>query len=81
MEKLDDDVARLHMIVPKALLKKVDVWRAKQEGVQAAVRHCVQSVIVLNAAICVGYAGAFWGFIVLSLLIPTYLLTQWLNAT
>jgi hypothetical protein len=39
MEKLDDDVARLHMIVPTALLKKVDVWRAKQEGVQAAVRQ------------------------------------------
>jgi 4-hydroxybenzoate polyprenyltransferase len=49
--------------------------------VQAAVRHCVQSIIVLDAAICLGYAGAYWGFAVLALLIPTYLLTQWLNAT
>jgi 4-hydroxybenzoate polyprenyltransferase len=49
--------------------------------VQAAVRHCVQSIIVLDAAVCLGYAGAFWGFALLALLIPTYLLTQWLNAT
>lgn len=49
--------------------------------VQAAVRHCVQSIIVLDAALCVGYASAYWGFAILALLIPTYLLTQWLNAT
>jgi UbiA prenyltransferase family len=49
--------------------------------VQAAVRHCVQSIIVLDAAVCVGYAGPFWGMIVLLLLIPTMLLTMWLDAT
>jgi 4-hydroxybenzoate polyprenyltransferase len=51
------------------------------QRVQAAVRHCVQSVIVLDAAVCVGYAGPYWGFAVLVLLLPTFLLTQWLNAT
>ena len=30
MEKLPDDVTRLHMIVPTELLKKVEVWRRKQ---------------------------------------------------
>jgi hypothetical protein len=49
--------------------------------VQAAVRHCVQSIIVLDAAVCVGYAGAFWGFVVLAFLVPTLLLTMWLNST
>jgi 4-hydroxybenzoate polyprenyltransferase len=49
--------------------------------VQSAVRFCVQSLIVLNAAVCVGYAGPYWGFAVLALLIPTLLLTMWLNAT
>ncbi len=49
--------------------------------VQAAVRHCVQSVIVLDAVVCAGYVGTFWGFVVLTFLIPTYLLTMWLNAT
>ena len=29
--------------------------------VQAAVRHCVQSIIVLDAALCVGYAGPHVG--------------------
>jgi 4-hydroxybenzoate polyprenyltransferase len=49
--------------------------------VQAAVRHCVQSIIVLDAAVCVGYAGAFWGLAVLTLIFPTLLLTLWLRAT
>lgn len=49
--------------------------------VQAAVRHCVLSIIVLDAAVCVGYAGPYWGFVVLALLFPTMLLTPWLNAT
>jgi UbiA prenyltransferase family protein len=49
--------------------------------VQAAVRHCVQSIIVLDAVVCAGYAGTYWGLVVLTFLIPTYLLTMWLNAT
>lgn len=49
--------------------------------VQAAVRHCVQSIIVLDAAVCVGYAGPVWGIAVLSLIFPTVLLAQWLKAT
>jgi 4-hydroxybenzoate polyprenyltransferase len=49
--------------------------------VQAAVRHCVQSIIVLDAAVCVGYAGPFWGLAVLSLIFPTVLLATWLKAT
>lgn len=50
-------------------------------NVQAAVRHCVHSIIVLNAAACVGYAGPFWGFAVLALLFPTVALTAWIRAT
>lgn len=49
--------------------------------VQYAVRNCVQSIIVLDAAVCVGYASTEWGFVVLSLMIPTLILTAWLNAT
>lgn len=60
------------------------------QRVQAAVRHCVQSIIALDAAVCVGYTPwhalygytvPIWAFIVLALLIPTTLLTRWLNAT
>lgn len=49
--------------------------------VQAAVRHCVQSIIVLDAAVCVGYAGQIWGLAVLSLIFPTVFLAQRLKAT
>jgi 4-hydroxybenzoate polyprenyltransferase len=49
--------------------------------VQAAVRHCVQSIIVLDAAVCVGYVGPYWGLAVLSLIFPTVLLALWLKAT
>jgi 4-hydroxybenzoate polyprenyltransferase len=51
------------------------------QNVQAAVRHCVLSIIVLDAAVCVGYAGPFWGLAVLSLIFPTLLLAMWLKAT
>jgi 4-hydroxybenzoate polyprenyltransferase len=49
--------------------------------VQAAVRHCVQSIIVLDAAATVGYAGSFWGLAVLALIVPTLLLAACLKAT
>jgi 4-hydroxybenzoate polyprenyltransferase len=49
--------------------------------VQAAVRHAVHSIIVLDAAVTVGYAGPFWGLAVLLLLAPTLLLTLWLDST
>jgi 4-hydroxybenzoate polyprenyltransferase len=57
------------------------IFEPSPQRVQAAVRHCVHSIIVLDAAVCVGYASPYWGFAVLSLLFPTTLLTLWLNAT
>ncbi len=57
------------------------IFEPSPRRVQSAVRNCVHSIIVLDAAVCVGYASPYWGFIVLSLLIPTMLLTLWLNAT
>ena len=37
--------------------------------------------IVLDAAVCVGYVSPYWGFAVLSLLLPTMILTLLINAT
>jgi 4-hydroxybenzoate polyprenyltransferase len=59
----------------------VAIFDPSAARVQTAVRHCVQSIIVLDAAVCLGYVGPFWAFAVLSLLIPTFVLTQWLQAT
>jgi 4-hydroxybenzoate polyprenyltransferase len=57
------------------------VFDSSPPRVQAAVRHCVQSIIVLDAAVTVGYAGPFWGLVVLALIFPTLALAQWLKAT
>jgi 4-hydroxybenzoate polyprenyltransferase len=57
------------------------ILEASPQRVQAAVRHCVQSIIILDAAVTVGYAGPFWGLVVLALIFPTVLLAQWLKAT
>lgn len=57
------------------------IFDPSPKRVQAAVRHCVQSIIVLDAGVCVGYAGPIWGLAVLSLIFPTVLLAQWLRAT
>ena len=57
------------------------IFEPSPPRVQAAVRHCVQSIIVLDAAVCVGYASPFWGFAVIAMLVPTFLLTIWLDAT
>jgi 4-hydroxybenzoate polyprenyltransferase len=57
------------------------IFDASPQRVQAAVRHCVQSIIILDAAVTVGYAGPFWGLMVLALIFPTVVLAQWLKAT
>jgi 4-hydroxybenzoate polyprenyltransferase len=57
------------------------IFEPSPERVQAAVRHCVQAIIVLDAAVCVGYASPHWAFVMLTLLLPTFLLAAWLNAT
>jgi 4-hydroxybenzoate polyprenyltransferase len=59
----------------------IAVAQPTPERVQAAVRHCVQSIIALDAAVCVGYAGPFWGLAVLALIFPTLAMAQWLKAT
>lgn len=50
-------------------------------NVQTAVRHCIQSLIVLDAAVIVGYAGPAWGLAVLALIFPTLALTAWIRAS
>lgn len=59
----------------------VAIFEPSPERVQAAVRHCVQSIIVLDAAVCAGYVGSYWGLVIIAFLIPTFALTLWLRAT
>jgi 4-hydroxybenzoate polyprenyltransferase len=71
--------AALALIIGRRCL--MALFEPSPRRVQAAVRNCVQSIIVLDAAVCVGYVSPYWGFGVLALLVPTFVLTMWLNAT
>jgi 4-hydroxybenzoate polyprenyltransferase len=50
-------------------------------AVQSAVRNAVQSIIVLDAGVCLGFVAPFWGVVIVLLLLPTGVLTQWLKST
>lgn len=57
-------------------------WRKPHpELVQAAVRTCLRSIIVIDAAIVLGFCGPFWGCMVLTLLIPMLALERWASTT
>lgn len=57
------------------------ILQPTRSHVQAAVRHCLRSIIVIDAAVVLGYCGIFWGFAVLLLLAPMLLLEQWFSTT
>ena len=44
-KKLDDDIARIHMVVPAAWVKKVDDWRRREPdlpNLSEAIRRLVE---------------------------------------
>ena len=44
-KKLDDDIARIHMVVPTAWAKKVDEWRRREPdlpNLSEAIRRLVE---------------------------------------
>jgi hypothetical protein len=49
--------------------------------VQQAVRTCLRSIIVIDAAIVLGFCGPMWGCVVLALLVPMLLLERWASTT
>jgi 4-hydroxybenzoate polyprenyltransferase len=53
----------------------------RPQWVQAAVRNCIFSLIILDAAACLAVQDAFWGVAILLLLIPTMTLGRWIYST
>lgn len=49
--------------------------------VQAAVKQCIMSLIVLDAAVCLLVADSIWALAVLALLAPMLLLGKWVYST
>lgn len=57
------------------------VMQPRPEFVQAAVRHCLRSIIVIDAAIVLGFCGVYWGCAVLLLLAPMTVTELWISTT
>jgi hypothetical protein len=49
--------------------------------VQAVVKHCILSLIVLDAAITLLTTGPVPGLLIAALLLPTLLLGRWVYST
>lgn len=50
-------------------------------SVQAAVRNCIFSLVILDAGACLAVQDRFWGLVILALLAPTMLLGRWVYST
>lgn len=49
--------------------------------VQAAVRNCIYSLIVIDAGACLAVQDVYWGVAILLLLVPTMTLGRWIYST
>ncbi len=63
-------------------------WRALRAiidplsgNVQGAVKHCLISLILLDAAVCLGVRGPLYGMAIVSLVLPTMVLGRWSYST
>ncbi len=57
------------------------VWRLETRAIQIAVRNSLRAIIVIDAAIVLGFCGPYWGGAVLALLAPMLLLERWASTT
>ena len=57
------------------------VAEPEPDVIQAAVKHCILSLVFLDAAICYVVADLQGAIIVLAFLIPTFLLGRWIYST
>ncbi len=49
--------------------------------VQIAVKQCILSLVILDAAVCCVVRGTFWAVMILLLLVPTVFLGRWIRST
>jgi hypothetical protein len=61
----------LSLLFPVARRCAVAMGQPRPDRVQAAVRIAIQTIVVLNAAICLAVRSpVWWAIVILSLLIP-----------
>ncbi len=71
-----------------ALLGMLIAWRCARAVVdprpplvQAAVRNCIFSLVILDAGACMAVQEIQWGVVILALLVPTMILGRWIDST
>jgi hypothetical protein len=71
-----------------ALLAILTGWRClrcivqpKSEFVQEAIRQCLVSLIIFDAAVTVAVRGVLWGTVVVALIVPMTILGRWSYST
>lgn len=75
--------AVLWIVVGGAILRRmvVAIVNPRPKFVQRAVGNAILSLIMIDAAICLGYADPYWACGVLALFAPAMLLAQFLKVT
>lgn len=66
------------IILRRCALAVIDPSAAR---VQTAVKNCILSLIVLDAAACFAVRGIFWATMILVLIVPAMLLSRWIYST
>jgi 4-hydroxybenzoate polyprenyltransferase len=57
------------------------VWKLEPGATQIAVRSSIRAIVLIDAALVVGFCGPAWGWAVLALLVPMLLLERWASTT
>ncbi|HTU24391.1 MAG TPA: UbiA family prenyltransferase [Pirellulales bacterium] len=57
------------------------IFDPRAQVVQMAVRNCLLSLIIIDAAVVWGMAGSFWACAVALLVIPAMLVGRWISST
>lgn len=75
--------AILWLAIAGVILRRCAIAIANPEPrlVQIAVRSALRSLVVIDAAIVLGFCGATWGWAVLAMLVPMLLLERWASTT
>ena len=50
-------------------------------NVQAAVRNCIFSLVILDAGASLAVQDRFWALVILALLVPAMTLGRWIDST
>jgi len=66
------------IILRRALVAIADPHPLK---IQAAIKQCIFSLIILDASVCLSTGNTAWGVVIVALLLPMFVLGKWVYST